>query len=283
MVSAALLAGGCDRLRPQPAEPPVELELSGAAPSADTSDLAAVLAAAVTDDGRVRPEPMRQMSARLDAALRRLAVTGPTATPGLYPTYGARWAYWYNARAAWSMKLALLCGCPRATDAAPFRARRFPLDGREMSLEAVDALLLAEAKRSGDFRLAACAPGVMTSHGPMPSRPVTAADFGEGLSAMLSRLVLDERRFVVDVEAREVRVPLLLWAARGVLQSAYRRQYGGGEVALTTALRPFVSDQARGRLEETLGYEAAAAAGGELAIPRRKVFYPGKIGRVEPP
>ena len=43
-------------------------------------------------------------------------------------------------------------------------------------------------------------------------------------------------------------------------------------------------DAARKRLEQAVGYEPAEApCTGELAIPRRKVYFPGKIGRVEPP
>jgi len=274
------VVGGCaDGLRPAA----VELELSGVKPTADVSDLAAVLAGAVTKDGRVAPAAISRLSGRLDTQLRKMAVAGPTATPGLYPTYGCRWAYWYNARAGWSLKLSALAGCPRKLCPRAMCRRRFPLDGRSMSLSDIDAILLAEAERTGDFRLAACAPGVQVSYGPMPQRPYAAADFGERVSAMLSRLVLDERRFVVDVAARTVRVPPMLWAGRQSLFRQYRRDYGTQEVALATALRAYVDRRARRRLEECLGYKAVPRKpSGELAIPRARIYYPGKIGRIEP-
>ena len=118
MVLLAAGVAGCDDGAGKPAAvplAPVELPVAGVRPSADVSDLAAVLAEAATADGRVDPSAMRRLSARLDEQLRRFAVSGPTATATLYPTYGAALAYWYNARTAWAMKLTLLDGCPKTT------------------------------------------------------------------------------------------------------------------------------------------------------------------------
>ena len=159
-----------------------------------------------------------------------------------------------------------------------------PLAGGCLALSQIDAILLAEAERTGDFRLAACAPGVRVEYGPMPRRPYATADFGDLLAGMLSALVSDPRRFVIDVSARQVRIGPMLWARRQDVIDQYRRDYGGKEISLLTALRPYVDDAARKRLEQAVGYEPAeAACTGELAIPRRKVYFPGKIGRVEPP
>ena len=273
--------GGCPS--GAPLTQPVRLSGAAAAPTADVADLTAVLAAAVTDDGRIDPAALRSAGGRLDAQLRKLAVTGPTATPEVYPTYGSRWAYWHNARAAWSMKLALLAGCPRRPCLAAMAGRTFRLDGRELSLGAIDEILLAEARRTGDFRLAACAPGVRVAYGPMPRRAYGAGDFGVALKDRLSVLVRDERRFEADVAARTVRVGPMLWACRNLVIARYHRDHGGSGAALLTALRPYVDAAARRRLEEFVGYAAAARGdGGELAIPRRKVYFPGKMGRVEP-
>ncbi len=281
----AILAG-CDGpggpvAQPLPAVP---LSTAGVEPSADTADLAAVLAEAATSDGRVDPKAMRRLSGRLDSQLRTMAVAGPTATPTLFPTYGARWAYWYNARAAWSMKLTLLAGCPKKTDSRCMARRPVPLDGRAMSLAAIDGLLLAEAERTGDFRLAACVPGVRVEFGPMPQRPYEAADFGDRLEAMFSTLIADQRRFVIDVADRKVLVGPMLWARRQDVLDQYRREFGGEGVQFVTALRPYVRGRALKRLQQAVGYGAAEATRtGELAIPRRTVYFPGKIGRVEPP
>ncbi len=279
--------GGCGDGAGGPAPQPlpvVELSTAGVKPSADAADLAAVLAEAATTDGRVDPKAMHRLAGRLDSQLRTMAVSGPTATPALYPTYGARWAYWYNARAAWAMKLTLLAGCPRETDSRCMARRPVPLDGRVMSLEAVDELLLAEAKRTGDFRLAACVPGVRVEYGPMPQRPYEAADFGDRLVGMFSTLIADQRRVVIDVATRTVLVGPMLWARRQDVIDQYRREFGGDEIQFLTALRPYVRGRALKRLQQAVGYDAAEAARtGELAIPRRRVYFPGKIGRVEPP
>ncbi len=278
VLSWAVLLAGCA------APAPVELDLTGAVPTTDTSELARVLQAVVTDGGRFDPAALKRMEGTLDACLRKLAVTGPRATPELFPTYGSRWAYWYNARAAWSMKLALLAGCPPRSKPGQLWRRRFPLDGRWMSLEEIDRLLLAEARRTGEFRLAACAPGVTVSFQALPERPLTPADLPRALARAFDRLVLDERRFVLDVERRRVLVPPMLWACREMLVRRYQADYGVREVTLLTALRPHVGPAALRRLEEAVGY--AVTNRGRLAIlaiPGPKRFYPGKLGRIERP
>ena len=260
----------------------VELDLAGAAPSADVSDLAAVLAGTVTEDGRFERGALAQVGDRLNAQLRAMAVAGPTATPELYPTYGSQWAYWYNARAAWSLKLAATAERRRWWSPQTCR-RRFRLDGRWMSLEAVDRVLLGEARRAGLFRLAACAPGASVSSAPMPLAPWSGTDFPRRLEAAFDRLVLDHHRFVVDVESQEVAIPPMLWACRDMVMRQYADDCGKVDAALLTALRPRVGAAARRRLEEAVGYEAVPQRrSSELAVPRGKVYFPGRIGRVEP-
>ena len=281
LVSYAVLLVGCAA---RSAPPAVELRLVEAAPSTDTSELAAVLKAVVLKEGRFDPTALKRLEGTLDAQLRKLAITGPTVTPELFPTYGSRWAYWYNARAAWSMKLALLAGCPRRIGPESLWRRPFPLDGRQMSLEQIDRILLAEARRTGEFRLAACAPGVTVSYQGLPGEPFSAETIPTALARSLDRLILDERRFVLDVEHRRVLVPPMLWACRDMVIRRYQEQYGIREVTLLTALGPHVGPAARRRLEEAIGYAAADRGRvAELAIPGRRMFYPGKLGRIERP
>lgn len=279
-VLPTVLSAGC---LDGPVPSAVRLDVTGVAPSAEVSDLAAVLREVVTEDGRVNPDALGRVVGRLDAQLRRMAVAGPTATPGLYPTYGSRWAYWYNARTAWSLKLAAVAGCPREGCPADMGRQPFPLDGRRMSLAEIDRILLREARGRGDFRLAACAPGVRLSFAPMPKRPWSGEDFDDRLAEAFNRLVLDERRFVVDVEKKQVRVPPMLWACRELVGKLYESEYGTTEATLITAIGAYVGPAARRRLEGALGYEAVGRQGrAELAIPRRKIYFPGRIGKVEP-
>jgi len=276
LAAALLVAGaGC-------AQPPVEIIPAGVRPSADVSDLAAVLAAVRTGDGRFHPSRLTGCRQRLDAQLARMVVSGPTVTPRLYPTYGARWAYWYNARTAWSLKLALLEGCPARVDGRRFRRRRFPLDGGEMSLEAIDEILLADARRTCDPRLAACVPGVTYAYAAPPARPFTAADFSRGLDKPYSALLLDGRRTVLDVEGRRLRLPEMLYESRDVVLAGYTAACGDDKATVVTALRACAGPDARRRLADAIGYRAAANTSDKLAVPGRAIYYPGKLGRVEP-
>ncbi len=279
MVSFALFAVGCAG---EPNVAPVHLDLTGVEASSDVSDLSAVLAEAVDARGRFVPTDLARVRSRLDSHLRKMSLTGPTATPDLYPTDASRWAWWYNARAAWSMKLADLAGCSRQVSPTA-RKRTFDLDGRIMSLEKIDSILLDEARRSGDFRLAACAPGAWADYAPLPRKPFTGQDFTNRLDEAFNHLVLDERRFVIDVEHRQVRIPPMLWDCRDMVLAGYRRRFGPCKVSLTTAIRSHLARLAQRRLDNALGYAAVRQGPGtELVIPRRKIFYPGSIGRVEP-
>lgn len=260
----------------------VDLDLSTARRSADVSDLAAVLSEAIDAQGRLAPAGLARAGKRLDAQLRKMALAGPTATPDLYPTDASRRAYWYNARAAWSMKLADLAGCRGQSCPPNARRRPFPLDGRTMTLDEIDSVLLADARRSGDFRLAACAPGVWADYAPMPRKPFSADDFPGRLTEMLNRLVTDEKRFVIDVEGKRVCVTPLLWDCRDMVISFYHRRCGRCKVDLITAMRLHLKAGAEWRLRNALGYTAVRQeARMELVTTRRKMFFPGSVGKIE--
>ena len=276
---ATLLVGCASR----PALEPVRLDAGSAQPSADVSDLAAVLAAAVTDDGRVDAARLAGVADRLGAQLRRMVVSGPDATPELYPTYGARAAYWLNARTAWSLELARLAGCPECVELGRILARPFPLNGRMVTLGAIDEVLLAEARRSGDFRPAACAPCVSVNYGPLPRIPFAGDGLDARLQEALDEFVVDQRRFVIDPAGNIVFVPPMLWACRELVLERYHSQFGPAEIDVIVALKSFVAPRGRERLERAVGFRALPQQPREeLAIPKRSVFYPGRIGRIEP-
>mgnify|MGYP001085783693 CR=1 FL=1 len=117
----------------------------------------------------------------------------------------------------------------------------------------------------------------------MPVKPYTAEGLTDRLSQALSEFVLDDRRFSVDIEGMEVRIPPLLWACRDMIVAQYQRRYGAGQANLLTALAPHLSARARQRLENAIGYKIVPQAPRwELAVPKRRVYYPGKVGRIEP-
>ena len=262
---------------------PVPLDADVTEATADVGDLAEVLAKAVTSDGRVKASEAKRLAVLLDSQLRKLAAAGPTITPQLYPTAPSRWAYWYNARAAWSVKLAAVEGFRERIGCQEVRDRRFRLDGRTMCLSRIDQILLDEARRTGDFRLAVCAPGICADYAPMPPTPFSAKDFTSRLGPALDSLVLDERRFVLDVAAKQVVAPRMLWSCRDLIIREYRQEYGAGETSLVTALRPHLGTSAQRRLHEALGYAVVPPGPGfHPLVPKRKIYYPGKVGRIEP-
>ena len=279
LLFALLLAGCVDEA--DVAE--VRLDLTGVVVSSDVSDLSAVLSKAVDQKGRLIPAGFTSVRDRLDSQLKKMAISGPTATPEMYPTDGSRWAYWYNARVAWSMKLADLAGLSPTQCQPRAREKIFLLDGCDMSLGKIDSIIQDETRRSGDFRLAACAPGAWVDYAPLPKKPFTEGNFSARLSEAFNRLVLDEKRFVIDVERRQVCIPPMLWDCRDMVLAKYRRQFGPCEVSLTTALSLHLGHPARFRLKNAIGYTAVRQkTRTEILITRRKIFYPGSIGRIEP-
>ncbi len=279
VVSAALFAVGCGIAVDTGL---VRIDPSCMKASNATPNLSAVFAEAVDERGRLVPAGLARVRERLDEQLLKMSHCGPITASESYPTEASRRAYLYNARAAWSMKLADMAGCSQRVSPTA-RKRTFDLDGQIMSLEKIDSILLDEAMRSGDFRLAACAPGAWVDYAPLPQKPFSAEGFDDRLAAEINRLVLDYQRFVVDVECRQVRVPPMLWDCRDMVIAEYHRRYGPCDVSLATALRSHLDSLAQRRLDDALGYAAVRQeARTELAIPGRKIFYPGSIGRVEP-
>jgi hypothetical protein len=243
--------------------PPVRLDTAGVAPAANYEDLAFVLTTATNDKGYLDYDVLKNDANRLEAQLKRLAVTGPTATPALFPTYESRLAYWYNARAAWAIRLALDADCPRDSLApARLEERGFPLDGRGMTLDQIDALLL----RSFDWREAAAAPCVRLHRPRLPRKPFAPDDVKADAIARLKEYLADDDRFVIDVDSKTIFYPPALWAVRGRLIEEYGRQYHTQGTTLNTALLPYAGRIGELRLQSAIGYaEACDSRDGPLA------------------
>lgn len=252
---------GC--IAPEAPVGPVVLDANGATAEVNYEDLGLVLSKAVNDKGYVDYADLQKHAARLEAQLKRLAVAGPAATPTLFPTPADRLAYWYNARAAWAMRLALDANCPWGS-LAPSRLeeRPFPLDGRPMTLDAIDAILLREA----GWQAAVGAPCVRLHRARLPERPFSPADVLEVVPRRFMEYLADGSRFVVDVSRQTVFYPPMLWAQRERLRGEYDRAYGTREATLMTALLPFTSGMAERRLQNAIGYaEACDGRDGPLA------------------
>jgi len=258
------------------------LKLTGVKASSDISDLSVVLSQVVDSRGRLVPSKLDSIQDHLMQHLRRMAITGPTASPALFPDEISRLVYWYNVRIAWSIRLAQLSLSNKTLRSVDVFRCSFQVDGRRMSLEQIDSLLLSYAKRCGDFRIAACIPGVRAGYAPLPNKPFSEGNFEAELSKQLNQLILDERRFVIDVKRRRVIVPPMLWACRDMIISEYQRRFGQCEVKLLTAVGVYLNSQARFRLEKALGYRVIPRRDtARIIVPARKVYYPGKVGKIE--
>lgn len=255
--------GGCGRVEV------IRPDTRGVTRAVDYRDLAAVLDCAVNAKGQVLVDSLKGVSGRLDSQLGRLAVVGPNSTPQLLATAEDRLAYYYNASAAWSLKLALLAGFPRKLSYAELRDRPFVLDGRTMTLGGIVDILMQD----NDFRTAVVVPCVSLECGPLPRRPLAGGEVRRYIEENFDRYIGDPMRFAVDVENRRILFPAAIWRQRQRVTDQYNRQYHTEAATLTTALMPYVKGTASRRLQDALGYsEQPAEASVLLALPDKFSF-----------
>jgi len=242
---------------------PVVLDTEGASPAVDFKELAELLHEAVTEEHLLDPEAAEARADALDGLLKRLAVTGPGVTPGLFVSSEQALAYWYNARAAWAIKLAELAGFPERMRREELCERAFPLDGREMTLERIDERILS----SGGWRAVVAAPGVCLDRARLPREPFGAEDIRDRVEQRLNDFIDDQDRFVIDVENQEVDLPPVLCQFAPQLVERHHRRYETTGATVTTALLPFVRGSARRRLQDAVGYRCRSAPRcGRLAV-----------------
>ncbi len=258
--TAIILAAGC--LAGCGADKPVELDTAGVTPAVDYAPLAKVMKNAVDEDGFVDADSLKESSKDLRRQLKLLAVTGPDASGNLLAHRSERLAYWYNARAAWALELARLAGTPEKISAGALENRKFPLNGRMMTLSEIDELLI---ERFG-WSAAAAAPGILTTRAAIPQKPVEASPNTHRLiERRLNAFIDDEKRFVIDVRHRRVMVPEIIWRFGRRLVRRYNRLYGTQGANLLTALLPHTSGSPHRRLQDAVGYSARAAPRGKPA------------------
>ena len=237
-----------------PAGGPIVLQPVAVQRTVDYGNLAQVLQKAVNSDGRLLPEATARQADKLDRQLCRLAVLGPTSTPELFPEPEDAIAYWYNARAAWAMKLAILNDFPEKLSPRQ-QARMFPLDSRRMTIAGIDAKLAADE----DWRTEVVAPGICLSCARLPACPFSGQDIRRRIAERFNRFVDDSERFVIDIRHRRILLPPALWKRRLELVAKHNAAYGTTGAKLPTVLLPYVSGSAHRRLQDAIGYKVAPA------------------------
>ncbi len=252
-VLALALASACG-CGEQPC-PPIVLDTSGVVPTVDYEPLAEVLADCVLRNGLADRDRLPQYADTLDRQLAILAVTGPAATSELFPRRADALAYWYNAHAAWSMKLLLARHCPRIIGAKALLDRQFPLDGRTTTLREIARTLASEE----DFRIAAAVPGATTCCARLPRVPIEPNGFRETVDRRFAEFLNDDMRVYIDVPRRRVLIPPVLWQFRDKLIGEYDRRYRTQGATLITALLACTTGSAHRRLQEALGYREVEA------------------------
>jgi hypothetical protein len=250
-----LAAGGCDIV-----QRPISLDTEGIEPAANYDGLAGVLASAVKARGVIDPDALEGAAASLDAQLKLLAVTGPTATAEKFPTDGHVLAYWYNARAAWSLKLLLEEGCPQEIAGRALYDRPLPVDAREMTLREIDSILARDA----DFRVAVAAPGVTTQDARLPKGPFAPEGIRELVAERFAAFIDDKARFVIDVREKRILVPPVLWQFRQRLIRAHRARYDVEGATFATALLGHLRGSPHRRLQDAVGYRLVEARSRKL-------------------
>lgn len=254
LICLACMICGCPQ-EPAPVRPqPITLDTAGVQPQVDYSALAEVLAKSLNKDRFVVEKKLRPHITRLDEQLKLLAVTGPTATPKLLPAAEDRLAYWFNARAAWAIKLALVANFPEEIGPGDLPHRTFPLDGKIMNLWDLDAQIY-------DFGWQAivAAPGISMERAMLPDKPFSASDVRVRIKERLASFIDDDKRFFIDVENQTIFVPPILWYFREQLIESYQATYATVEATLATALLPYVHGSAMRRLQNAVGYKVKPA------------------------
>ena len=247
-VFAGVLLPGC---RKPP--PPVQLKLPATAPAGEISyaDLAVVLDGALDKRGYIEPIFIERLEGRLLAQLGLLARLGPASAPGLLPDRACKLAYWYNARSAWSIYLAMDMYRAGRKTVQGLSSRRFPLDGREMTLADIDARLYA----LGGIKAVIAAPSADEHRAKLPRKPFRAEDIQRRIARRFDEYFADRGRFVIDIETQQIRLAPVIWQYRDEILRRYYESYGAPQATLRTALGTMVTGLGRYRLQQAVGYK----------------------------
>jgi hypothetical protein len=236
--------------------PPAILPSGGEEPSGlNYDDLAQVLDGLLTRNGMLLSEVLKRRVETLDRQLWVMYAFGPDASPSQFASADDELAYWYNARAAWAMKLTIMCNCSLNLSPGELTERRFPLNGQMMTLDEIDGRIAS----LGDWRVLAAAPGVTLARARLPDTPFVGSDVRRRIDERVGQLLDDDQRFVIDIAHERVIVPQIVWRCRREIIAEYDSTYGASGATLTTALLPYAGRGATRRLQDAVGYDIVPA------------------------
>ena len=285
-MTVTILAGaasiiGCNPKPTQRALNPITIKTKNATARVDYSGLDTILKAAVKPDGEILPEKLRDNAKMLEGQLLLMTLAGPKTRADLFKNEHAKLNYWYNARAAWSLRLMLTFSKERletdktkisedtiwifnddGTPLETFNNRSFPIDGRSMTLALLDELLIEQF----GFKAAIGAPGISPLRAAIPPKSFDANDSAKLIDERFGRLIDDEKRFVIDTPTRRILVPSILWRFREQIQTEHREKYGALGANLTTALLPLVKLSPHRRLQDAVGYTCIEAPAEKIPL-----------------
>ncbi len=245
MIFVGALLPGCGPL------PPVKLKTVSLAKTIDYDNLAAVLDRALDKRGYVAPTLMSDVEGKLLAQLQQLAKLGPTTAPAQLPSLGQRLAYWYNARAAWSIYLAMDLHRAKRKTVVGLTSRSFPLDGQRLTLADIDAKLYALA----GLEAVIAAPSMNEHRAELPRKPFDPKTIQQEIARRFNSYIGDRGRFIIDIETQQIRFAPIFWQYRTEILRWHNKLYGAPQATLSTALLPRVTGLAGYRLQQAVGYK----------------------------
>ena len=266
MLAAGFLAG-CEEsqhisLLPNTAPKPVVLPEPQKKPTEISyQPLHQVLNRAINSSGYIMAYHYTFIEKNLISQLQILAAIGPATCPDQFKTDNDKLAYWYNARAAWVLKLSMmhhkkLFLSKNKTDYSEtirlMGITTCPIDGKRMTLGDIDH----EIKKIGGFMAEIAAPGGTLDRAPMPQSPFQPTDFPGCLKDQFNSFVNSTSRFVCNYDKRTWYIPRVVWKYKKELSDIYQTNYPTPQVMFASVLSSWASGAAKYRLQNNVGYRS---------------------------
>ena len=242
----------CDQTRVSPPVENVTIEHGNVKPDIDFQHLSRVLDTAVSD-GLVDMKAYRvyEIADILHKQLCVLSISGPESSPELFGKKEDHLAYWLNARTAWTFRFMVMASESKDQGRDVTQPGNFPVDGRRMTLDAIDSEIL----KLGGYRFLVAAPGLPPDRAPLPGNIFTPDGVVAECIKSLNRFIDDDDRIVINVVNRSILFPPVIWQYRDELAQAYRETFGcKNSVNLSTSLLPLTSGSAKRRLQDAVGF-----------------------------